>query len=78
MSILEHGSVKDWLSECRAFRTRRTYEVNIKRFFAWYGRPVDEFLKLDPKDMRHLALKYQNENESLKRKIGRASCRERV
>jgi integrase len=67
MSILEHGSVKDWLSECRAFRTRRTYEVNIKRFFAWYGRPVDEFLKLDPKDMRHLALKYQNENESLKR-----------
>ena len=67
VSILEHSSVKDWLSECRAFKTRRTYEANIKRFFAWYGQTVDEFLKLDPKDMRHLALKYQNEHEDLNR-----------
>jgi len=67
MSVLENSQVQAWLSECRAYKTRRTYESNIKKFFAWYGQSVDEFLKLDQRDMRHSALRFQNENEGLSR-----------
>lgn len=65
VSMLLNGQVQEWLGECRTSKTRRSYESNIKRFFTWYGKSVDEFISLDQREMRHLALRFQNEHENL-------------
>jgi len=62
MSVLENAQIQEWLQECRAPSTLRSYATNIKKFFSWYGKSVDEFLGLEPKEMRHVALCFQNEN----------------
>jgi hypothetical protein len=55
---------KEWLDECRTESTREAYAHYIKIFQAWYGKPLAQFLKLPPKDMRHVALRFQNEQAS--------------
>lgn len=59
--ILGTKSVQDWLDECRTPKTRRTYESRIATFFATIKMPIKDFLKLDHKEKRHIALKFQNQ-----------------
>ena len=61
-SVLENKLVQEWLEECRTAQTRRTYTSRIKFFFSWYGQPVESLLRLEPKERRHLALRFQNEH----------------
>lgn len=52
--------VTEWLEECRTQSTRQLYSKNIRLFQEWYAKPLQEFLDLDPKAMRHEALKFQS------------------
>lgn len=52
--------VTEWLEECRTQSTRQLYTNNIRLFQEWYAKPLQEFLDLDPKAMRHEALKFQS------------------
>jgi len=52
--------IKEWLEECRTQSTKRLYGQNIKLFQEWYGKPLETFLSLEPKAMRHEALKFQS------------------
>jgi hypothetical protein len=53
--------IKEWLDECRTENTRLSYKHSIEVFQQWYKKPLSEFLALDTKEMRHVALKFQNE-----------------
>jgi hypothetical protein len=53
--------VSEWLEECRTESTREVYAHHMKVFQAWYGKPLSQFLKLPSKEMRHVALCFQNE-----------------
>lgn len=55
--------IEEWLSECRTSETRRLYSRQIKKFQDWYKKPLSEFLCLDFKQMRNIALKFQNEQK---------------
>jgi integrase len=61
MSNNDETLIKEWLDECRTESTRQAYTHYIKTFQAWYEKPLSLFLKLDIKEMRHTALKFQNE-----------------
>jgi hypothetical protein len=50
-----------WLEECRSPNTRYQYEMRMRIFLEWYGKPLSSFLALSPKDMRHVAVMFQNE-----------------
>jgi hypothetical protein len=52
--------IDEWLEECRTQSTKRLYGQNIKLFQEWYRKPLETFLTLDPKAMRHEALKFQS------------------
>lgn len=52
--------VTEWLEECRTQSTRQLYSKNIRLFQEWYAKPLQEFLDLDAKAMRHEALKFQS------------------
>jgi len=52
--------VTEWLEECRTQSTRQLYANNIKLFQEWYAKPLQTFLDLDAKAMRHEALKFQS------------------
>jgi len=52
--------IGEWLEECRTQSTKRLYGQNIKLFQEWYREPLETFLSLDPKAMRHEALKFQS------------------
>lgn len=56
--------VNEWLDECRTPATRNLYSRYIKAFQQWYKKPLAEFLALEPKEMRHTALCFQNEQVS--------------
>lgn len=51
---------EDWLDECRTLNTREAYTRHIRTFKDWYKKPLSEFLKLEPKEMRHTAILFQN------------------
>jgi hypothetical protein len=51
--------IGEWLEECRTQSTRQLYANNIKLFQEWYGKPLEAFLNLESKAMRHEALKFQ-------------------
>jgi integrase len=51
--------IAEWLEECRTQSTRRLYGQNIKLFQEWYRKPLETFLTLDAKAMRHEALRFQ-------------------
>jgi integrase len=51
--------IAEWLTECRTQSTRQLYGMNIKLFQEWYGKPLETFLNLTPKAMRHEALTFQ-------------------
>jgi hypothetical protein len=53
--------INEWLEECRTESTREVYAHNITVFQSWYQKPLSTFLELEPKAMRHIALKFQNE-----------------
>lgn len=55
------ASVDEWLSECRTESTRKIYANSMRIFTAWYTKPPDDFLKLEPREMRHVALRFQND-----------------
>lgn len=59
--ISKNKSVQEWLDEARSQNTRRTYESRIATFFGSVGLSVEDYLKLDAREKRHLALKFQNE-----------------
>ena len=50
----------EWLEECRTRSTKQLYGQNIRLFQEWYDKPLQTFLNLDPKAMRHEALKFQS------------------
>jgi integrase len=52
--------IGEWLEECRTQSTKRLYGQNIKLFQEWYQKPLETFLGLSPKEMRHEALKFQS------------------
>jgi integrase len=52
--------IAEWLEECRTQSTKRLYGQNIKLFQEWYQKPLETFLALDAKAMRHEALKFQS------------------
>ena len=52
--------IGEWLEECRTQSTRQLYGQNIKLFQEWYQKPLETFLALDAKAMRHEALKFQS------------------
>jgi len=52
--------IDEWLEECRTQSTKRLYGQNIKLFQEWYRKPLETFLALSPKEMRHEALKFQS------------------
>lgn len=52
--------IKEWLDECRTESTKQHYNENIRLFQEWYSQPLEQFLNLDPKAMRHEALKFQS------------------
>jgi len=52
--------IAEWLEECRTPSTRTVYALNIRLFQEWYKKPLSTFLKLDPKAMRHEALRFQS------------------
>jgi len=52
--------IAEWLEECRTQSTKRLYGQNIKLFQEWYRKPLETFLALDAKAMRHEALKFQS------------------
>jgi integrase len=52
--------IGEWLEECRTQSTRRLYGQNIKLFQEWYRKPLETFLALDAKAMRHEALRFQS------------------
>jgi len=52
--------IDEWLEECRTQSTKRLYGQNIKLFQEWYQKPLETFLNLEPKAMRHEALKFQS------------------
>jgi hypothetical protein len=53
--------LKDWLDECRTQSTRSIYAHMIGIFQEWYGKPLSSFLSLEPKEMRHIAIAFQNQ-----------------
>lgn len=53
--------LQEWLSECRTQSTRKNYRRSINTFKEWYGKPVGEFLALEPKEARHVAITFQAE-----------------
>jgi integrase len=52
--------IGEWLEECRTQSTKRLYGQNIKLFQEWYQKPLETFLALDAKAMRHEALRFQS------------------
>ena len=52
--------IAEWLEECRTQSTKQLYGQNIKLFQEWYQKPLETFLGLDAKAMRHEALKFQS------------------
>jgi uncharacterized coiled-coil protein SlyX len=52
--------IAEWLEECRTQSTRQLYANNIRLFQEWYAKPLQEFIGLDAKAMRHEALKFQS------------------
>src|SRR4030042_559630 len=52
--------ITEWLEECRTQSTKQLYSQNIRLFQEWYGKPLETFLNLGPKAMRHEALKFQS------------------
>ena len=56
MSLLE-----EWLGDCRTQSTRHIYMTGMRLFLEWYQKPLETFLGLEPKDLRHVALRFQNE-----------------
>ena len=52
--------IAEWLEECRTQSTKRLYGQNIKLFQEWYQKPLETFLALDAKAMRHEALRFQS------------------
>jgi integrase len=52
--------IAEWLEECRTQSTKQLYANNIRLFQEWYGKPLETFLALDAKAMRHEALKFQS------------------
>jgi hypothetical protein len=52
--------IGEWLEECRTQSTKQLYGQNIKLFQEWYQKPLETFLTLGPKAMRHEALKFQS------------------
>lgn len=52
--------VENWLSECRADRTRRDYETRITKFLSWYNGSIEQFLALTPQEKRNIILRFQN------------------
>jgi len=52
--------IGEWLEECRTQSTKQLYGQNIKLFQEWYQKPLETFLGLDAKAMRHEALKFQS------------------
>lgn len=64
MNVLESQHIKEWMSELRTESTAKSYALHIQRFFEWYettyAKTIDDYVKLETKDMRHLVLVYQN------------------
>jgi hypothetical protein len=60
--------VKNWLDECRTEATRKLYLHNIKLFLEWYGKPLSVFLALEPMELRHECLKFQNQAQTIKKR----------
>ena len=52
--------IGEWLEECRTQSTKRLYGSNIRLFEEWYQKPLETFLILSPKEMRHEAIKFQS------------------
>lgn len=52
--------IQAWLNEQRSEKTKHCYGTFIRHFQKWWGKPLAEFLKLSPEEMRHQALEYQN------------------
>jgi len=52
--------ITEWLEECRTQSTKQLYGQNIRLFQEWYQKPLETFLALDAKAMRHEALKFQS------------------
>lgn len=52
--------IGEWLDECRTQSTKQLYGNNIRLFQEWYQKPLETFLALEPKAMRHEALKFQS------------------
>jgi integrase len=52
--------IGEWLEECRTQSTKQLYGNNIRLFQEWYQKPLETFLLLSPKEMRHEALKFQS------------------
>lgn len=64
MNVLESQHIKEWMSELRTESTANSYALHVQRFFEWYettyAKTIDDYVKLETKEMRHLILVYQN------------------
>jgi hypothetical protein len=56
----ERSLESEWLDECRTTSTREAYTRHIRTFTDWYRKPLKEFLALEPREMRHTAILFQN------------------
>jgi hypothetical protein len=60
----EDELIRDWLLECRAEATRSWYRYSLQVFQEWHSKPITKFLALEPREMRHTALKFQSALQS--------------
>jgi hypothetical protein len=58
---MDSPMVQEWLAEKRTANTRRTYEQRLRLFLTYHQMSPEEFLELQPKSQRALALRFQNE-----------------
>lgn len=70
--------IQAWLNEQKTNTTKNAYLNNIGHFQGWWNKPLTEFLKLPPEEMRHLALEYQNflKNEIVTDRSGKKKNRD--
>jgi hypothetical protein len=68
MTDKDEAIIKNWLEECRTDSTRELYRHNIKLFLSWYGKPLTTFLALEPMQLRHECLKFQNQAQTIKKR----------
>jgi hypothetical protein len=52
--------IQAWLKEQKSNSTKHAYLNNIGHFQKWWNKPLAEFLKLPPEEMRHQTLEYQD------------------